>query len=520
LSCVCGSAPGSLDREETRILEALDRTLSEREIRLVLARGLRTLGDEGQKRLLERMDAATATALRAALEQPSKGSAVGTLKPGKEKLTNDWQTLWNEWRECIADSGSEHGKFICQEDHWDPPYLDLDGVMQELDRIAARMHELLARVWDDKIHPDLDFADTLNAAALEIGAGLPEWSQPPDPGQFGYQTTSCLFEWQWRMAKRDGVAAAAFFDGIRQFEESLGAGLDNDAIANVAAMFDEANQRDILSHLAAHRTKSPWADALSAPYSGWFRLYQRLARKWDRKLLTDIRRDNIARDFTLALPLLTDSLRRKAYGEAQSLVDEAVRAILRLDVGKTWDPQAGLLVRHREILMRGGIQPAHIKLLGAWRKVAVALGQQDVSGALDLQLVVATKGDDWDAVLAAFRDAPPSCEPLFADWRAEASERSIGSSGWMDRATPSTWIYWLVDAARAGNAPSFLAPVREWLADPRAAWATGRRPGGAFATLALDVDGAGDLKRRCPTLHRLLSRERGMVSACDAARRS
>ena len=34
------------------------------------------------------------------------------------------------------------------------------------------MHELLARVWDENLHPELSFTDVTAAAALEIGAGL------------------------------------------------------------------------------------------------------------------------------------------------------------------------------------------------------------------------------------------------------------------------------------------------------------------------------------------------------------
>lgn len=514
-----GSASRSVNRAEAQILEALDHSLSEREIRLVLARGLQALGGEGQKRLFARLDVDTAKVLRAVLEQPSKGRAVRVLEPGKEKLRDDWKTLWSQWDECIAESGREDGKYTYQEAHWEPPYLDLDGVMQDLEQIARRMHELLARVWDENLHPELSFADAIAAAALEIGTGLPEWIQPVDAGQFGRQTTACMLEWQWRTAQREGVGALEYIGRIRLFEQSLGAALDQDSIAALVTMFDAADQRKILLGLAEHRQLAPWANVLSEPRSGWFRLYQRLARKWDRKLFADACRNNIAQDFTLALPLLTERLRSKAYAEALTLLDDAVRAMLRLDAGKTWDPRGGLLVRHREIVMRGGVQPAHVKLLGAWRKAAAGLGRQDVACALDLQLVVATRRDDWDAVLAAFRHASPACEPLFADWRADASERSIGASGWMDRSAEPAWVHQLVDAARADTPAIFLEPVREWLADPRGEPAASGPRRSAFATLALDVDGAGDLERRRPTLHRLLSGERAGIRECDGVRR-
>jgi hypothetical protein len=514
-----GSASSEISRADAQILEALDHTLSEREIRLVLARGLHALGGDGQERLFARLAPDTADALRAALEPPSKGRADRVLESGKEKLKDEWKALWSEWDECIAESGREDGKYTCQDAHWEPPYLDLDAAMEDLDQIAGRMRTLLARVWDENLDPELSFADAIAAAALEIGTGQPEWLQSADVGQFGRQATGCLLEWQWRTAQREGVGALDYVGRIRVFEQSLGAALDQESIAALFSLFDAADQRGILRGLADRRQSAPWADVLSEPRSGWFRLHQRLARKWDRNLFTDVCRDNIARDFTLALPLLAGCLRRKAYAEALTLLEDAGRAMLQLDAGEAWDPRGGLLVRRREIVIRGGIQPAHVKLLGAWRKVAAGLGRQDVTCALDIQLIVATRRDDWDAVLAKIRHAPSACEPLYADWRADASERSIGASGWVDTSAEPTWLHSLIDAARADTPPVFVERVRTWLANPRGDSAAAGRRRSAFATLAVDVDGSGDLERRYPTLHRLLSRERAGIRECDGVRR-
>jgi hypothetical protein len=513
------AASRSISRTEAQILDALDRTLSEREIQLVLTRGLRALGREGQQRLFARLAPDTAGIVRAVLDRSSKSRAARPLKAGREKLKEDWKALWCEWGDCIAESGSEDGKYVYQDADWEPPYLDQSGVMNDLERIAGRMRPLLARVWDEELDPELSFADALEAAAHDIGAGLPEWIEPVDPGQFGRETTACLLEWQWRSAQREGADPYQFAEGICNLEQSLEAGLDDDSIAVLHTMFDEGDQRAILRGLAEHRQAAPWSVVLSNPHSGWFRLHQQLARKWDQALFAEVSRANIARDFTLALPLLTERLRKKSYGEALVLVDGAVRAMLRLDAGKTWDPRSGLLVRHREILMRGGVQPAQVKLLGAWHRAACGLGRQDVTAALDLQLVVARHRDDWNAVLAAFRNTSVPCDPLFADWRLDASERSIGAAGWTEKSTEPTWVHWLIDAMRADEPGLFMEPVRQWLADPRGApMASGRRRS-AFATLALDVDGGGELERRYPTLHRLLSRERDGVREVDAVRR-
>lgn len=516
-----GTARQTATRVEAQILDALHQTLSEREIQLVLARGLQALGDAGQKRLFARLDPDTSAVLRAVLEPTSKDRDAREVKPGKDKLRQEWKARRSEWDECIAESGLEDGKYVCQDEHWEPPYLAMDSVTADLEQIARRMRPLLGRVWDEGLDPDFSFAGALEAAAEEAGVGLPDWMDAGEAPGFGREVTTCLLEWEWRAARRDGVSAFQFLDRVRRLERSLQkATLDEDAIAAFVAALGADEQREILRGFERYHETDQWVEVLGNARSGWFLAYQRLARKWDPKLFAKSCRDNIAQDFRLALPLVTERLRRKAYADALALIEEAVRAMLQLDVGQTWDPRNGLLIRHPALAYQcWDLERAHFRLLEAWRKAAAGLGEDEVACALDLQIVVGRKRDDWDAVLAAFRGASKPCEALFADWRTDAVERSVGVLGSRNTPPEPNWVHAVVDATRAGKADVFLDAARHWLRETERTPAALARHRSAFATLALDIDGAGHFEKRCPTLHRLLSRERSGAREADGVRR-
>jgi len=110
------------------------------------------------------------------------------------------------------------------------------------------------------------------------------------------------------------------------------------------------------------------------------------------------------------------------------------------------------------------------RLLKAWRKVALRLGQEDVAYAPRLQEKFLARWEDWDAALDAFHQAEGSagattCERLFADWRRRASEEIAGTCYLL----PEVMEFWkrnaallVPDPAHAGG--SDYTACAEWLA--------------------------------------------------------
>ncbi|MCG8554291.1 MAG: hypothetical protein MJD61_03240 [Proteobacteria bacterium] len=509
---------------EEQLHEALSSALSREERERVLACALFALDEAGLERLTKGLGSETGPAVRAVLQ-----SSVGTSPergPSKARVKQDWDEAWGEWEGRVAEASYEEGDYVQQDEHWEPPYLDTYTLTKDLEAIAARVRPLIPRILDDQLDPDFSFAATLLQAAQEVGSGLPEWMEGWEPLDFGPQVTTGLLEWEWRVAQQRGLAAFRILEGIRELDASLeDAGLDDEAIGRFVLALDEVDQKGILQGIDAHRSKGPWDVLLEHVHSGWFRMYQELARKWEPPLFEATSLANIANDWRLALPLVKTRLKKKQFVEALTLIDEAVRTLLRLKPGESWDPREGLLVRHCEVRHRIDGNDARVRLLKAWQKAAAGLGREDLSCALELQSTIAAKWEDWDAVLGAFQrlEQPrfkAMCDLLFGEWRTLVAESSV-RVGWDgDEQRELGWLHALADAARVGNDnESFHRSVRSWLQSVASAPDLLERARYSLTTLTLDLDHDGELKRTTPTLRRLLSHDQDRTRRLDRARR-
>ena len=56
-----------------------------------------------------------------------------------KKRQSDWERLWEQWSEIAFEVGSEEGRYIQQDHHWEAPYFCGDDVADDLDEVARRM---------------------------------------------------------------------------------------------------------------------------------------------------------------------------------------------------------------------------------------------------------------------------------------------------------------------------------------------------------------------------------------------
>ncbi|MFQ5830661.1 MAG: hypothetical protein ACE5JD_16135 [Candidatus Methylomirabilia bacterium] len=515
--------------EERALLELLSHGLSEDEIRRVVACALLALDERGRDRLFARLADETAGTLRRLLASRGRSRTKARPSPGGGKIRQKWEKAWGEWEACVAESGDEHGPYVVREHHWEEPYLDGASLAQDLEPIAARMRQVLERVMDDELAPDFSFASAIEDMDAEIGSGLRDWMDPSsgDGCPLGPEVTGCLLEWEWRACRRDWRNPFEFADTIRKLEASIRVvSLDDDTVARFILGLGDADQQAVLKGIVAHRSAGPWADVLGAAHAGWFRIHQGLARRWDPALFEEASRKHIAQDWELALPLVADMLRRKSFDRALPLIEEAVRALVRLKTGEAWDPREMLLISHPALQHWSDRHAPAFRLLESWRKVATGFNQEEMACALELQVTVGRRWADGDAVLEAFRrvSSPRFAgmrDRLFADWRSLVVETTLGRQPNRRESPGSVWVRALVDAARAGKdgAPSFRRAVRQWLEDTGRAPATLQQSLGALGTLTLDLDVGSSLRKTSPTLHRLLSTRWEGEPAFSASRR-
>ena len=515
--------------EERALLELLSHGLSEEEIQRVLACALLALDERGHDRLLAQLGEETGGTLRRLLASRGRSRTKAQPSPGSAKILEEWEKAWGEWEACVAESGDEDGRYIVREHHWEEPYLDGSSLAEDLEPLAARMRTILERVMDEGLDSDFNFLTAIEDLDAEIGSGLPEWMDPSsgDRCPLGPEVTGCLLEWGWRACRRDGRSAFELADAIQNLEASARiVSLDDDTIARFIRGLGDADQQAVLKGIVAHRSGSHWAKVFGTAHSGWFKIHHELARRWDRALFEETSRKNIAHDWELALPLVTDLLRRKAFDRAWPLIEEAVRALLRLKPGEAWDPRERLLISDPSLRYRSDRPAAAFRLLESWGKVATGLGQDELACALELQVAVGRRWADGGAALEAFRRAPSPRfasmrDRLFADWRSLVVEATLGHETHERESPGLVWVHALVDAAREGadGAPSFRRAVRQWLEETARAPATLQQSQGALGTLTLDLDVGSSLRRTWPTLHRLLSTRWQGEPALSASRR-
>lgn len=521
------AAAGPTPKDEA-VLGRLHEALSEDEIRHVLVAALQSLDEASWSRLQARIGTDTSAALRAVLEAPGKqrNECPQTIVPGKGKIEQEWKKLWCELEDAIAEMSSETGQYVQQDEPWEEPYLDITGLSADLERIAKQLRLLLPRVWDEGLDPNLSVAEVFEEAR-EAAEKLPEGIIEGEPLEFGKEATGLLVDWEWRKAQRESISSFHFVDRLCALDVSLSA----EPILSFVKRLGDGEQRQILKGITERRDMSPWAAALQQPHSDWFRLYAHLASTWDRTLYSSVALAHIDGDYTLALPLMSECLRAKAFADVLPLAERATRALLSMRPEDTWDPRRTLIVRTDAMRWTyPSDDPNVVNLLETWGRAASALGQKELASALEIQTVVAKKRDDWDAVLAAFHATPTPLEALFSDWRLDAAERSVGPDGAdfdgsHETETPFVWVKTLVDTTvlartdASGARSLFLEAVRDWLAAIEATPADFERCGRSFALLALDVATVAGLSKRHPQLHRRLAEVRGGQDRLDKVRR-
>ncbi len=516
------------------LLAQLQTGLSDAELYEVLVTSLLAHDQDGRARLLNALNADTASVLQSILSPPRRGP-VRTVAPGKRKLQQEWDALWAEWNDCVVESGLEDGKYVQQDHHWEAPYFAPVDLSDDLDAIAKRLRPLLPRMRNQRLVSDFSFIHQLVRLDEEIGSGLPEyvdsdWCEL----RLGAEATSCLLEWE---AGGSGAASRDPFslvDALCSLTTRLHhVYLDSTTVARFVKSFTEDALQAVLAGIERSRTDQHWAHVLEQPVSSWFRLVLELSRRRRPGLHTMLCSSNVKDDWTLAAPVVSDLMRRREYGSAESLLATAFRSMWRPPLENDWDPRSVLLALHVHLDRDPKRLRIAERLLRARRKVAVASGDMGNAAALDLQVVVLHDPEDGKAVVQAFREMnDPKLarvrKELLTEWCRLVANRALSSFGNSSGDVLGQWVAELVNTAIEGTGavPALHRSVGRTLAHAEKAlkqptgggyWRSPRtwhdeRTLRALARLTLDLDVTGRLQQCGPTLHGILQRTIGTRS--------
>ncbi|MDJ0762804.1 MAG: hypothetical protein QNJ97_07415 [Myxococcota bacterium] len=460
-----------ISKKESKLLDLLRSSLSEEEIRQVFAGALLSLDKKGFDRLIQHLHLDTGKTLRQVMASYKKGVSKSKPTPGLGKIRQEWDRAISDWWDCLMESGDEEGKYVYQENHWDAPYLDTSALAEDLKKIAARMRSMIHRVVKENVDSEFDFFELAEKSVEEVGSGLPEWMECWDDGYlFGAEVTGCLLEWAWLKARTNQITEASFefIEDVRELESSNDKiYLDEDAVVGFVLALDEDCQRDILAGIEENRTAPEWKAVLGNVRSGWFMLHKELLKRWSKSRHSEICRENIQKDWKLALPVLEGLIKKGAFEEASAIAEEARKGLLDDEL---WEPTRDLLICHRQHYFFYSSEETLVRFFNLWSKTAGGLGRKELQAALSLQAVMVAKWKDWDTVLSKFdKSSSAGFEALvdrfYEQWKnltAEQAEKYTVDKDW---GIEGSWIPILIDEARAKrrNSRRFHKSMREWL---------------------------------------------------------
>ncbi len=448
------------------LLSLLEAGFSDEELRTLLAEALLALDKAGLDALCSRLGEDTATTLRTMLsrldDHPGERPAVSLDRIGQE-----WEEAWSAWDGIIEASGDQHGDFVEQENHWEPPCLDLYAIANGLDEVAGRLLPFVQHASDLEEAADFDLLAKVDEDLGNIGAGLPEWFGDVELGDVvGPRLTELVLRWEWHRGSK-GTTPFAILDRIRRAEcDSEGWTLDREALRGFVSRLPEAAQQEILRGLVEHGRMAHWAGVLTDAHSTWFPVYRELAQRWHPPVYLALCRDGISSDWSLAVPVLEDILARRAFAEADGVAASALDALLYLRGEKRWDPWDGLLVDQPGIRYRSGPDEPVPRFLDLLARIAEGRGDTEGAEVLDSQAFLLQHWDRWDRVAVHLDEVEDRGHARVADrffglWTTSVARRSA-ASGRGDVAVG--WVPLIAASLRTGTEPyDAVASLRGWI---------------------------------------------------------
>jgi hypothetical protein len=261
--------------------------LTQAELALLLDALLASLAPSSLETALKGLPSDTRKTLQQILT-PSSATEVKAEKPTSlAKLEQTWSDLWKQWNDIASEATDEEGKYIQQEEHWEPPYFDDNTLVDDLEALAEQMLPLLSTAYEHNFSPNADFAQTLEEMAAEIIDALPEWIQLANEGLYLESSlTTCLLEWQWLKAQDEGIDAFGFTQWVREWEERAKlVELEQSGFFNFFTRLPDADLEKIYQGLTAHRGTLFWKTYLENTRSHWYELYLYCLEKYGSSVL-------------------------------------------------------------------------------------------------------------------------------------------------------------------------------------------------------------------------------------------
>ena len=383
-----------------------------------------------------------------------------------EKYKEEWEQIWDEWKELIYEVGDEEGRYAEQEHHWETPYFDGYSLSVDLDKVAEKMLSILNKIYKLEIEDDNLFEEELSTIEYQIKE-YPEWMGAEHEGCYlNRAVTQCVLKWEWLASK----SAAMFVERMIKIEKGLTLiELDRDTFTDFFDSLSEDDKQQVYEYITANRTNSIWEERLNSSNSQWHQIYHSFSEIFNPDTYLDTCRALLHENWHYGLPLIDDLLKKNNHSEAEKVYEQTIVSYARQISHKDWQPDACLLIF---LLMYGygSADDAVIKLLQDWIQVADKLNMASKADSLKLQLVTYQNPYHWDVVAKVFREVnhhpfSSTAAKLIGQWQQFILTIDLGNSFRNDKKPDDCWLRWLMETGldEKKNAKWFAGKIKTWL---------------------------------------------------------
>lgn len=397
----------------------------------------------------------------------TKTSPISTAK-----LQQTWSELWQEWFAVVEKAAQEEGEYIKQEERWEQPYFDESAFVEDLEKVAKKMHPLLPVAFQNGFSPDEGFAQALLDAEDEVAEALPDWMEVMNGFGLGKTLTTCLLEWEWLKIQKKKQNAFDFAQRILDWEGDFSYVFwDDDTFLDFFDRLSKANQEVLYRGLDDARGMAPWDHCLKETHSHWHNLYMYFAESQAPEQYLDSLKATISQQWQNGLPVIKDLLAKKDYVQSLQVVEDALAVLLKShQEDQVWTPETSLLFPIVSRFFHSG-HPSDIKtLLRYYQQTAKALEQTQRVQVLEIQRTAFNHFFDWEWMVKVFKESavPENIRlDLFQSWRDHIVDRTKPQHGLgSEKKRNLWWLDWLIEGvfdAQKG-APYFQKQIDQWLA--------------------------------------------------------
>ena len=437
--------------------EKIVSALSEKEVIQLLESFFQVTIKDVIEQVLEHLDPNTKETIEQVLN-PQESSLEGKNQQVERtvslaKLAQKWSDLWSDWHGIVMEASDEEGRYIEQENHWEPPYFDQFAFAEDLDKVAAQMLPIVQIAFENNFKPNINFSDLLLEAENDILGSLPEWMELYDDIGLEANVTACFLTDQWLRSQAEEKTAFMFAKDVSTWDKnSANMCLEDEAIVTFFEDLPEADKQAIFEGISEHKREKPWKESLKSPYSPWHRIYMIGIELFSPEKLLDQQRENIPSYWQDGLPVIEATLEEKNYQDSLAIVQETLDSLFENSRSETkWDPESELF----SVALGSGMfgeSSSHKKLLRYYQQTIEGLGNMELARVLSLQAVVFEHFSNWQQIFKAFAEstiAKETKQVLFNSWK----KRSIAAdkpSKYLHNETlkeqEEWWMHWLIDS--------------------------------------------------------------------------